>query len=46
MSTTGAPIPDAKAWAKRIVQRHKSGEKITETALAMAQRALGLPTKK
>jgi len=31
-----------KAWAHRIIERHKARTSVTETALAMAKRALGL----
>jgi hypothetical protein len=31
-----------KDWAKRILERHNAGEKVNQTVLAMAKRALGL----
>lgn len=33
---------DYRAWARAIVERHKSGDKITRTQLAMAKDALGM----
>lgn len=45
MTKPSHPQIDPKAWAHKILRRHKSGEKINPTALAMARSALGLPTK-
>lgn len=33
---------DPKAWAYRILSRHKNGEKLSPTVLAMAQSAVGV----
>ena len=33
---------DPKAWAYRILSRHKNGEKMSPTVLAMAQSAVGV----
>jgi hypothetical protein len=45
MTNASQPPSDQKAWAHKILKRHKAGEKINPTALAMARIALGLPTK-
>lgn len=31
---------DPRGWAKRLIRRHESGEKLNQTALAMAKEAL------
>ena len=43
LRTIAAPV-SCLGWAKRILQRKESGERVNRTALEMAQRALGLTT--
>jgi hypothetical protein len=45
MTTNIGNTDSPKAWAHRIVARHDAGKKINPAVLAMARRALGIPTE-
>lgn len=38
-----SPVIDHKAWAKRLMERHESGEVLNMTVLRFAREALGIP---
>ena len=40
IAKANAPAQDGKAWARRIIERHEAGEKLTPIAVKFAQQAL------